>query len=210
MPVGAVVAFAGYVGPPVSAPPYTPDYEVNSPPDGFCTDNVEGYGWMVCDGRSLYCRDYPELFRALGFLYSHPGDTYGPQATYDADTLNSLPDDSTFRVPDYRGYFLRMVYGSQTAPATENRYLPFDPDTANSGIGSIQQDALQTHQHEYKLVNVTSVAGSNGGSAVMPPPQYNELTSTPTDQLGQTPGKVRVADETRPQNMFIYYLIKYV
>lgn len=213
MPVGAVVAFAGYVGAPVAIPDAPPD-DGASPPAGFGTDHIEGYGWMVCDGRKLYCWAYPQLFLALGFLYSQPGDPYGPQDTYNAQVIAGLPEDAMFRVPDYRGYFLRMVNGSGQAvppdPDTGERFMPYDPGTPDDGVGSVQEDALQIHQHGYRLANMTGITDTQGAPTVIPPATDNELTSTPTDQVGSVPGDVRVSTETRPKNIYVYYLIKYI
>lgn len=53
------------------------------------SDNIP-YGWLLCDGRALQRADYPDLYAELGVLYNLPTD----------------PSD-VFRVPDYRGEFLR-------------------------------------------------------------------------------------------------------
>lgn len=64
-PVGAVVAYAG----------------------SSAGVSVEAWGWMLCDGRALAARIYPELFAVLGYQYGGA--------------------DDTFQLPDYRGCFLR-------------------------------------------------------------------------------------------------------
>jgi hypothetical protein len=48
---------------------------------------VDDGPWIPCDGRSLKCTSYPELFRALG-----DGAIYGPG-----------DGESTFRIPDCTG-----------------------------------------------------------------------------------------------------------
>lgn len=55
--------------------------------DPYQTSAIEQGGWMACDGRTLAPADYPELFVVLGYQYGGDGNS--------------------FRIPDYRGYFLR-------------------------------------------------------------------------------------------------------
>ncbi|TXT39009.1 MAG: rhiB [Comamonadaceae bacterium] len=64
LPVGSVVAFAGSVGAPGSAP------------ENFSTDPLEAWGWMVCDGRPLTTQNYPELFAVLGYVYGGSNDQF--------------------------------------------------------------------------------------------------------------------------------------
>ncbi|WP_375704774.1 phage tail protein, partial [Bartonella sp. AD328YNZD] len=45
-------------------------------------------GWLLCDGKSYKCEDYPQLFKAIGDKWGK--NSYG-----------------TFKVPDFRGMFLR-------------------------------------------------------------------------------------------------------
>lgn len=57
---------------------------------GFSQGNVQP-GWLECDGSVLLRSAYPDLFTAIGTTYNQPSDT------------NPLQ----FRLPDYRGEFLR-------------------------------------------------------------------------------------------------------
>src|SRR5882757_2288699 len=82
MPVGSVIAFAGGLLTNASDPP--------EPGKTF----VDNWGWLVCDGRRLAVHDYAFLYQAIGSRYDIKGDT---------------DPDKFFRLPDYRGYFLRMV-----------------------------------------------------------------------------------------------------
>lgn len=210
MPVGAIIAFAGDIGDPVSSPPGAQDYSTDPVRNNPVTNNVEGWGWMVCDGRLLYCRAYPQLFNAIGFLYSQSGDPYPPGTT-------SPPSDASFRIPDYRGYFLRGVNG--TAMNSDGSG-PNDPDegmrklndgTVNSGVGSAQQDALQTHWHTYNEVSAPGATMVTGGDATQPNGTAN--TSLPTNVSDSPPGQsntVRTSTETRSKNIYVHYLIKYV
>lgn len=204
MPPGSIIAFAGYVGPPVSSPPDSEASTYHSPPsiDGY-TNDIEAWGWMVCDGRQLYCHAYPELFLALGFLYVQSGEP-----TYTMGS-KSIPSDAKFRIPDYRGYFLRGVgYTSEQDPDIDKRVLA--SGASGNDVGSFQPDALQDHEHAYQLDNVTGTPNEEGEPAMIPPGQNNELTGPPTDNGDLTGnGNVRVSTETRSKNAYVQYLIKY-
>jgi microcystin-dependent protein len=187
VPVGSVVAFAGQVQ-PVSDQPNAawPAKTCQGSGSGSDTNSqsspvilIEALGWMVCDGRSLEATRYPELFGVLGYLYGGK--------------------DGTFSLPDYRGLFLRGVdAGSGMDPDTSQRTATQGGSTA--GVGSMQCDALQTHQHNYEAVPVaaTSEGGDAGGA-----PGTQTPTSAPV-----SPARVS-QNETRPKNVYVHYLIRY-
>lgn len=140
----------------------------------------EALGWMLCDGRYLDKDAYPELFAVLGTLYGSK--------------------DDKFRIPDYRGLFMRGVdAGSGLDPQAAERIGPEGKGTS-SGIGSLQCDALQKHQHSYKSV-VLAAPASQGNAAGQA--SSDEPTSDPNSPA-------RVSDyETRPKNIAVNYIIKY-
>jgi microcystin-dependent protein len=194
-PVGSVTSFAGYVNTSAGNDPV---------PAGFGI-NPEPWGWMVCDGRELKCSDYPELFMMIGLLYSQQGDRYMPGQ--EGQVQNDM--NVTFRIPDYRGYFLRMVSGDGQWPGGQNP----DPDAYNrvmtngqhsQGIGSIQRDALQNHRHSYQQGTPQAQGSMQGGPPVLSATQ-NAFTSDP--ETSSNP--VNLSQETRPKNIYVYYLIKY-
>ena len=179
LPVGTVIAFAGKVSDPVN-PGQQPAF----------TTVVSSQGWLLCDGNKLKKQDYGKLYQALGDLYNR-GDEKSDE----------------FRLPDYRGYFLRMTdMGSGNDPDASSRKLT-DGTTSND-IGSIEQDALQQHQHSVPNPGPpTSPAGAGATPAVIQVSQT--LSGEPTDNLLQPPGTVRTSSETRPKNVYVYYLVKY-
>ncbi|MDZ4350160.1 MAG: phage tail protein [Xanthomonadaceae bacterium] len=140
---------------------------------------IEAQGWMVCDGRQLRRSGYPALYAAIG-------DIYGPaQAGW-------------FRLPDLRGAFLRGVdAGAGVDPDAGNRHSPDGSATA-SGVGSIQCDAFQVHQHHYEKAVAAGLSAT--GSAVYGLTQP-EATVNPTTG--------RVSTETRPRNVAVHYIIRY-
>ncbi len=203
-PVGSVIAFAGRVGPPVASPSGNPQ----GYPSGadFITNNIEGWGWMVCDGRQLYCSAYPQLFQAIGHLYQLEGDK---------DYGTSPPADAVFRIPDFRGYFLRGAAGSATVQVGDQKGQPVDPDQAKrlfangntasntaDNVGSIQGDAFQTHVHQYhEIQKIGTIATKSDGAPF--------VDIKPNETLPPKVPDARTSTETRPINYYVHYLIKY-
>lgn len=177
-PPGAVMAFAGKI---------TEQYA------GTAADfesMVNTYGWMLCDGRTLSQNEYPVLYHVLGTQYNTGEEKEGE-----------------FSIPDYRGYFLRMTdMGSGRDPDAGSRKLA--NGTTSNEVGSIQEDALQIHQHLYREPGKPpKPIGSNGqGNAIT---ATDGLTGDPTDSV-DPPGNVRTSTETRAKNSYVYYIIKFV
>lgn len=177
IPVGTVVAFAGMIASSPSIPPS--EY----------TTSIEVFGWMICNGKQLLVSEYPELFAVLGYLYGGEGDK--------------------FNLPDYRGLFLRGVDGdaNNDPDKSSRKYVKNknNPDPYD-GVGSTQDDALQTHQHTYNVGAPSAGQGSPASAA--PTPASQELTGKPTNSL--LSNDVRTSDaETRPKNIAVHYIIKF-
>ncbi len=187
-PVGALMAFAGKLGPPI---PNTASPPTSSETGDYVTNELESWGWMLCDGRSLSVYLYPELFAVLGYLYGGSGDS--------------------FQIPDYRGYFWRGTdAGAGVDKDAGTRTDPAGGSATNSGVGSIQPFAVQAHEHIY-LSAETTAAPANSGSAAGAPLGTKQLTNGgPTNNLQTPPGDVQVsAYETRPSNIYVNYIIKF-
>jgi microcystin-dependent protein len=142
---------------------------------------LEPSGWMLCDGRYLAPESYPELFGVLGYLY-------GERST-----------DQAFRLPDYRGLFLRGVdAGSGMDPEAAKRVGPLGSGTS-SGIGSLQCDAFQDHNHTYDVIPpATATSSGNAGG---------QGTSTKETTSPNPPA--RFGPETRAKNVAVNFIIKY-
>lgn len=87
---------------------------------------------MICAGQFLNPAEYPELFRIIGYKYGTRQDH--------------------FKIPDYRGYFLRgqerynteLLKSSQATNRTEQNEIDKDRAKRNqTNVGTIQQDADQ-------------------------------------------------------------------
>ncbi|MBB2484563.1 tail fiber protein [Mitsuaria sp. WAJ17] len=154
------------------------------------TSPIEAWGWMFCDGRVLAIAQYPELFAALGFVYGGSG--------------------REFKIPDYRGYFLRgAAAGSSVDPDADQRQPPEGGQGEAQGVGSIQSFALQTHEHIYSSAPAPATPSNTGQAAGAPSATATLTTGGPTSSL-QPPGTVKVsASETRPVNVYVNYLIKF-
>lgn len=144
---------------------------------------LEAQGWMVCDGRVLWVSAFPHLYAALGTLYG------GDEAA------------GVFHLPDLRGIFVRGVdHGAGADPDIDQRRRP-DGSGDYAGVGSMQFDAFQVHQHDYNEPQGTAV--SDKGS-----PAYN-IAPTQTPTSDPLPPARTSPNETRPRNIAAYYIIRY-
>ena len=203
IPIGAVIAFAGKISPPLQQPLTIP---VQDQP--LYSTILESQGWMVCDGRELERMRYPILFAVLGTLYNREKD------------LNTI-----FRIPDYRGYFLRMVdMDSGNDPDIDKRILT---DTSKSiDVGSVEQDAVQYHVHPYtqpepaiaievaeqgsvKVVPAIHV-DTNSGEAITDPSKSPPPPAKNQSQPSADYAEIKLSFETRPKNVSVYYIIKFI
>jgi microcystin-dependent protein len=169
VPVGTVVAFAGQI-----ASSSSENYKMN----------IEALGWMICDGRLCEVSQYPELFAVLGYLYGMGKDK------------DEKDDPSQFKIPDYRGLFLR---GVDNRNKDEGRK---DPDGPRQ-LGSLQEDALKAHQHTYNALQAVATP-SEQGQAAGASSISTEVTIDPIK-----PETSISPDETRPKNISVNYIIKY-
>ena len=142
---------------------------------------LEANGWMFCDGRALDSGVYPELFAVIGYLYGKTGT-------------------SSYNVPDYRGLFLRGVdAGAGMDPDSSKRLAPTGNGSISSGIGSFQCDALQTHTHTYKSVQLAAPAQTGNAAGQTAGDVSTSAPDTPA----------RISTETRPKNIAVNYIIKF-
>ncbi|NVB41004.1 tail fiber protein [Pseudenhygromyxa sp. WMMC2535] len=183
------MAFAGTLGPP-NPETASPPWQASSPPGdeaGHVTENLEAWGWMLCDGRELSTQQYPELFAVLGHIYGGSG--------------------GSFCIPDYRGSFWRGVdAGASVDPDIGERTAA--PGGTQEGVGSQQPCALQTHEHTY--ITAPTTASPAGDDTVAAVSGSNAWTGTPTSDQKSPPGVVLVSDhETRPSNIYVNYIIKF-
>lgn len=189
VPVGTVCPFAGQVD-PVSGDPNnvwastgcsSQNAKAGTLNPAIPLNRVEAADWMLCDGRYLAPSAYPELFAVLGFLY-------GKRAT-----------DGAFRLPDYRGLFLRGVdAGSGMDPDASQRVGP-EGNSTSSGVGSLQCAAMQDHTHTYKVILQATTSGQGNAAG----------QATTTDTTSSPDRPALISTETRAKNIAVNYIIKY-
>jgi Phage Tail Collar Domain len=149
-----------------------------------------GKEWLLCDGGSYAIEDKTKLHRVLQFTYGSvsPG---------------------TFKVPDLQGYFLRGVTTDELRdPDYKSRTNP-DPahgtDLAPAGqVGSRQDQQLLNHEHKWKY-HRHSISFHGEDISVQltddswhPDGDMKDMLITNKDGGG---------NETRPKNVYVYYLI---
>ncbi|MFW6598254.1 tail fiber protein [Propionibacteriaceae bacterium Y2011] len=192
LPVGTICPFAGQVLPVVS--PQNGTWQDSScaaevpapatPVPDVPTNHLEDQGWMLCNGRWLGTEAFPELFAVLGNLYGTRDAGGSPQ----------------FRLPDYRGVFLRgFDGGAGLDPDADSRIAPTGSGTLNA-VGSFQCDALQEHTHRYDTGNPAGVSQQGQASSIT---TTNKESTPPVE-----PARVS-KHETRPKNIAVNYIIRF-
>lgn len=143
-------------------------------------------GWIVCDGKAVSRATYANLFAIIGTMYG------------DGDGV------TTFNVPDYRGYFHRMVQKT----ATGFRPTGGDPDHASRtpytvGLtaedpGSFQATQIGPHLH-----------GLPTFSTPGPPTQVCLFTVLNTNVAYTSATEEVGGNESRPPNLYVIFMIKW-
>lgn len=150
------------------------------------TSNIPD-GWLLCDG-SLKQKD------KYSALYSIIKGYWGKETS------------DKFRLPDLRGMFLRGVDMNGNRDQDKNRrYALYPKGHTGNQVGSYQSDAFKRHTHRLAIAD-----GANPGLAKLPPGDhsYNQITMGTGDTIREQPAKTG-ANETRPKNAYVYYIIKY-
>lgn len=185
LPAGAIIAFAGEVG------------ALGAQLASYVLD-IERWGWMLCDGRQLRIAQYPELFAALGFRYVQSGEST------DLPSDPSAAATASFRIPDYRGYFLRGVDPEGAIDPDTSLRTSTSKATSNE-VGSLQQHALQNHEHYFQQV---SQATGGSGPPVAGVPTTDALTVKDPQPQDNASTFFTSKNETRPKNISVHYLIR--
>ena len=89
----------------------------------YSLHTVDHEGWILCDGRSLSTTTYSALYDIIGSNYGMVG--------------------TNFRVPDYRGFFLRAAGEAvKNTSATKNNILTSFGGSPNSDLTTPQKEQL--------------------------------------------------------------------
>lgn len=151
-------------------------------------------GWMLCDGRELSRSAYSRLYETIGTCWGN-GD-----------------GSTTFRIPDFRGRFLRGVSGdSGNDPDAGERFNEYGGNQGNN-VGTYQNYAIPNITGTFKTFDrgVTGVSGvfydtddvwsSNvkGGNG----DDWGAVTGYDASRVTNT------STEARPINASVNYIIK--
>lgn len=142
--------------------------------------SIVGTGWLECNGQGVTSAAYPLLYAVIGHNFGGQG--------------------GTFNLPDLRGQFLRGV---------DDSGRNIDPDAASrapsaTGLqaiapGSSQPDAFGAHSHN-------TYSGLHGIGSAYPGSSYPAVAA---DEGQTTPvSTVGASVETRPKNVYVYWIIK--
>ena len=149
-------------------------------------------GYFTCDGRSLNRTSYPNLFNVIGTLYGSNSST-------------------TFNIPDLRGIFVRG-YDSGKGVDKGRALGSFQDDAIRNITGSIG-DTLSLQSASTLLAS-----GSNGAFSGNHVSQRNIADTLGTYTLKNSPqtghifnasNVVPTAEDNRPKNIAMAYLIKF-
>ncbi len=182
VPIGTIITWAGNIS--TQSSPETPPWF-----------DPEAHGWLVCDGRELNCGDYFFLYTVLGNLYGGTAPAAGT-------------NDGTFKIPDFRGYFLRAVDADKLIDKDSRNPQPND---TISLAGTTQLSAVQTHTHPYTQPAPTTAVLPGNNAAVKAVQTINENipTGPPDVPDSEAPNAILVSqNETRSVNIAVYFLIK--
>lgn len=102
---------------------------------------------------------------------------------------------TTFNLPDLRGEFIRgWNHGSTHDPDVGSRIATTTGAATGDNIGSWQADQFRSHTHSYNSASGSGAFFSQGSAVIA-------LTGLTTGAAG--------GSETRPQNVYLMYIIKY-
>ena len=150
-------------------------------------------GWLPCDGRAVSRTTYAALYGVVG-------NTWGRG---DATT--------TFNLPDLRGRFLRGVDGGAGHdPDASTRISINDGGNMGDMVGSLQRDAMQGHAHAIDQLLLVGNTDGQGTARIAKSDQGSVPFRITTNALisDGAHGVPQIAEETRPQNASVNYIIK--
>jgi microcystin-dependent protein len=171
--LGTIVAYLGEVK------------DSSQPVCAFDDDGKPIETWLLCDGGAINRDDYKDfcvlLADRLGLAWFGEGHGGG---------------DSTFGLPDLRGYFIRGV------PSDAGGRQPYS-SRANATIGSTQEAQLGSHAHDISPCIPLSQLGTDATFG-----QYdhtNTVRESWSAPISTTPAG---GDDIYPRNMAVNFLIR--
>jgi hypothetical protein len=170
--------------------------------DPYYQNTLVANGWRECNGDDLSIANYTALHNVLH-------ETWG--------TRNM---NTSFKIPDFRGQFLRgWNHGSNNDPDANNRAVadPTNPQPGWAGndgdkVASTQPDVLQNHAHDVQGCYVQTGQGWQGGyersSALWTTGNATDNNNPSATRLIPSKGpNQNTSSETRPKNISVMYVI---
>lgn len=156
-------------------------------------------GWKLCQGQWLQKSEFPELWNAI----QH---SWGKEPT----------NDGIFKLPNFRGMFLRGVAdseGTNVDPDVNSRYNPYGGNIGNR-VGSYQWDMFAKHRHGYEdvFMSVNAPFWSTYINKKAIPSNFGSGKAPDWNNTGYYTGEATTyqgGNETRPVNAYVHYIIKY-
>jgi hypothetical protein len=141
---------------------------------------------------------------AAAFLIAPGADGYLPGSNSAWLFAAGQGEKNGVTVPDMRGRFLRGIdYTITGHPATG-----IDPDGERTS-GSAQTDAMQGHKHYTAIQEPVDIGGGGGYSVAFDRRSiFAETYPTSSPVADSANGTPRIAKETRPVNMAVYWYVK--
>lgn len=146
-------------------------------------------GWLICNGAAVLIADYPQLYAVIG-------TTFNTQIDPTTNSAWAAPAAGSFRLPDFRGLFIRGV-GSPSGGTVVT-------------LGGFQDDQFQSHKHDQNFRTGGTEFGGNRGDIIV----NKWATDGSLAALIGAPltdgavGTMRTGSETRPKNKGAHYIIK--
>lgn len=148
----------------------------------YAAEDLPPEGWLPCDGNEYPVASYPKLAALLAARY---GKAVRP---------------GQFKVPDYRGYFLRGWDPEKLRDPGDNRTPAPDAAVGSWGVGTRQSDLVGNHVHPVPLPFEAQPTGSSTVGYV----NFNVQGRTPRYTTSDGNGGA----ETRPKNVSVVFLIR--
>ncbi|MCB0736884.1 MAG: tail fiber protein [Bacteroidetes bacterium] len=153
-------------------------------------------GWLVCDGSMVDRTQYQHLFNAIGTGWGQGNGT------------------TTFNIPDMRGLFPRGVSeGSNSDPNKSSRTAMYSGGNSGNNVGSYQADENKEHHHAVMNAGGTAThighsnsKGLNGGNTSFSDGShgsYDVTAGSRGNYISNSGG-----NESRPKNVYVYFIIK--
>ena len=145
-------------------------------------------GWLLCDGTTLQISAQKTLFDAIGTAFGGDGTT-------------------TFNLPDLRGQFLRGVdMGANVDPDASSRTAQATNGNSGGNVGSRQGAGLQNHQHNWDY-NFAFITENGDNLPVQLADSSGDYNHDGLKGRKPTTNVDGGGNETRPTNVYVYYLI---